>query len=226
MLFSNLKILAIPLTALLVGRVAAKTDLAGCVSSKTVAFGGASLIWYVPDTGEICEFLDCGGGRAPPKTTVPGCGFYSGTATYSPSFLPGFGVAASASSTENYIPASTPASVAASTTTAAAESIVTEVSSSTGSITAGPTATTLETSTASNSGSSSATSSQGTESSSPSGSTGSPGSASVSGSTSVSGSSSSSSSISISQGAAAVPTAAVKGVIGMAAGLVAGVAML
>lgn len=40
--------------------IAAKTDLAGCVSSATVAYGGASLIWYVPDTGEICEFLDCG----------------------------------------------------------------------------------------------------------------------------------------------------------------------
>lgn len=53
---------------------------------------------YVPDTGEVCEFLDCGGGRAPPKTDVPGCEQYSGTATYSPSYLPGFGATAIATS--------------------------------------------------------------------------------------------------------------------------------
>ncbi|KFY46259.1 hypothetical protein V494_00524 [Pseudogymnoascus sp. VKM F-4513 (FW-928)] len=29
---------------------------------------------YDPLTGEICDPLDCGGGRAPPKTDVPGCG--------------------------------------------------------------------------------------------------------------------------------------------------------
>jgi hypothetical protein len=40
--------------------VVARTDLSGCVSSETVRYGGASLIWYVPGTGEICEFLDCG----------------------------------------------------------------------------------------------------------------------------------------------------------------------
>jgi hypothetical protein len=33
---------------------------------------------YDPDTGEICDLLDCGGGRAPPKTTVPGCPLYNG----------------------------------------------------------------------------------------------------------------------------------------------------
>lgn len=65
----------------------ARTDLSGCVSSETVRYGGASLLWYVPGTGEVCEFLDCGGGRAPPKTTVPGCAAYEGTETYSPSFI-------------------------------------------------------------------------------------------------------------------------------------------
>lgn len=34
----------------------AKTDLTGCTSSVS----GPSLIWYVPGTGELCEFLDCG----------------------------------------------------------------------------------------------------------------------------------------------------------------------
>jgi hypothetical protein len=76
----------------------AKTDLSGCTSSNTVAFGGASVLWYVPGTGEICAPLDCGGGRAPPKTTVPGCAAYSGTATYSPSFIAGYGIATAASS--------------------------------------------------------------------------------------------------------------------------------
>ena len=72
----------------------AKTDIGGCTSSDFVVTptgGGtpfASRIFYLPDTGEICELLDCGGGRAPPKTTVPGCPLYSGTETYSPSFLP------------------------------------------------------------------------------------------------------------------------------------------
>ncbi|KAF2457210.1 hypothetical protein BDY21DRAFT_345216 [Lineolata rhizophorae] len=70
----------------------AKTDIAGCVSSSTVnAFAEPSLIWFLPDTGEVCELLDCGGGRAPPKTTVPGCAAYEGTATYEPTFLPGWG---------------------------------------------------------------------------------------------------------------------------------------
>ena len=69
----------------------AKTDLEGCTSSTVIKYGGASVLYYVPGTGEICDFLDCGGGRAPPKTTVPGCAAYEGTATYSPSYLPGYG---------------------------------------------------------------------------------------------------------------------------------------
>lgn len=71
----------------------AKTDYEGCTSSETVVFGGASLIWWDPTNGEICSFLDCGGGRAPPKTTVPGCPQYSGTASYTPDFMPGWGAA-------------------------------------------------------------------------------------------------------------------------------------
>ncbi|KAK5004066.1 hypothetical protein LTR28_009385, partial [Elasticomyces elasticus] len=37
----------------------ARTNLEGCTSSQTVAYGGASMIYWVPDTGEICSFLDC-----------------------------------------------------------------------------------------------------------------------------------------------------------------------
>ncbi|KAK0709279.1 hypothetical protein B0T26DRAFT_678724 [Lasiosphaeria miniovina] len=69
----------------------ARTDLSGCVSTQVIFEQfAASLIWYVPGTGEICSFIDCGGGRAPPKTTVPGCAGYDGTATVTPSFLSGF----------------------------------------------------------------------------------------------------------------------------------------
>ncbi|KAF4980120.1 hypothetical protein FZEAL_3810 [Fusarium zealandicum] len=69
-----------------------RTDLEGCTTYDSVikpdGYGPyLTRIWYVPDTGELCDFLDCGGGRAPPKTTVPGCPSYEGTETYSPSFI-------------------------------------------------------------------------------------------------------------------------------------------
>lgn len=82
-------------TLLLASSALARTDLVGCTYTDVVvrpsglpaydAYG--SRVWYVPGTGELCDFLDCGGGRAPPKTDVPGCPLYSGTATYSPSYL-------------------------------------------------------------------------------------------------------------------------------------------
>lgn len=67
--------------------VLARTDLTGCTSTSASSPAGASIAWYVPETGEVCDLLDCGGGRAPPKTTVPGCPLYSGTASYSPLYL-------------------------------------------------------------------------------------------------------------------------------------------
>lgn len=77
--------------ALLSVPAVARTNLAGCVSTEVPYMTRyVSLLWYDPDTGEICEFLDCGGGRAPPKTTVPGCPLYSGTETVTPSFWEGF----------------------------------------------------------------------------------------------------------------------------------------
>ncbi|KAL6404726.1 hypothetical protein AUP68_11555 [Ilyonectria robusta] len=90
---SACKLLALAALLLAASPAVARTDIAGCTSSAAVATasngGGlyATVIWYVPDTGELCEFLDCGGGRAPPKTTVPGCPAYEGTETYSPQYL-------------------------------------------------------------------------------------------------------------------------------------------
>ncbi|KAL7913284.1 hypothetical protein GGI35DRAFT_285464 [Trichoderma velutinum] len=82
-------------TLLLASSALAKTDLAGCTYTDVVVMptdrpaydAYSSRIWYVPGTGELCDLLDCGGGRAPPKTNVPGCPLYSGTETYSPSYL-------------------------------------------------------------------------------------------------------------------------------------------
>ncbi|KAH6673739.1 putative siderophore biosynthesis enzyme [Halenospora varia] len=87
---------------------AAKTDLSGCTSSSTKnQWGEASMIYWVPGTGEICAFLDCGGGRAPPKTTVPGCAAYEGTATYSPSYMTGQHAVGASTATSTSKPATT-----------------------------------------------------------------------------------------------------------------------
>ncbi|KAG9252524.1 uncharacterized protein F5Z01DRAFT_676002 [Emericellopsis atlantica] len=79
----------------LAASVYAKTDLDGCTSFTSwvtvrpePGYGNTyqSIVWYVPDSLEICQFVDCGGGRAPPKS-VPGCPLYQGTETVTPSFL-------------------------------------------------------------------------------------------------------------------------------------------
>ncbi|TLS26573.1 hypothetical protein PpBr36_05117 [Pyricularia pennisetigena] len=43
-----------------------------CDDTKTVQY-------YDLDTGELCPVIDCGGGRAPPKTNEPCCPAYKGT---------------------------------------------------------------------------------------------------------------------------------------------------
>lgn len=70
----------------LASSILAKTDLAGCTSTKAAT----GIVYWVPETGELCQILDCGGGRAPPKTDVPGCAAYEGSAPYQPSFMPGW----------------------------------------------------------------------------------------------------------------------------------------
>ncbi|RGP72135.1 siderophore biosynthesis [Fusarium longipes] len=75
--------------------IAAKTDIDGCTSfTSTITvrpepgYGNTyeRVIWYVSDSLEICEGVDCGGGRAPPRK-VPGCPLYEGTETVTPRFL-------------------------------------------------------------------------------------------------------------------------------------------
>ncbi|KAI0474330.1 hypothetical protein F4859DRAFT_86670 [Xylaria cf. heliscus] len=231
---------ALATAALLAGRAAAKTDIAGCVSSKTIAYGGASLIWYVPDTGEVCELLDCGGGRAPPKTTVPGCDGYVGTATYSPTFLPGFGAAAATptSTSADTVATESSASEGSSSSEAASPSptgsiVISASTSGTATFTAPyrVSSSSLETQTGASdssaavetqTGSSGSSAAAGTEMGSGSGSETTSSSAAGSGS----GSGSVGSSTTNTPNGAALPTAAVKGAFGVMAGLAAGVAML
>ncbi|QPH11191.1 hypothetical protein C2857_002846 [Epichloe festucae Fl1] len=86
------RILILTVALCLGSSVLARTNLQGCTyydsvikPSQQAAY--ATRLWYVPDSGEVCKLLDCGGGRAPPKTTVPGCPLYEGTETHSPSFI-------------------------------------------------------------------------------------------------------------------------------------------
>lgn len=101
--------------------VHARTDLTGCTRTDVSSPAGASYAWIVPNTGELCDFLDCGGGRAPPKTTVPGCPLYVGTETYRPSFLAGFGAAVTASVTATAAGPTINTSAATVTATAAVD---------------------------------------------------------------------------------------------------------
>jgi len=72
---------------------------------------------YIPGSGEICNFLDCGGGRAPNKKNVAGCPGYTGTGTYSPSFLTGFNTSPVSTTTPS-APATTSVVVTSDTTVA------------------------------------------------------------------------------------------------------------
>ncbi|KAK4163731.1 hypothetical protein QBC43DRAFT_319111 [Cladorrhinum sp. PSN259] len=67
--------------------------------------------WYDPDDGQICDPFDCGGGRAPPRTDVPGCPQYKGTAIRqtAPSYMPCFQTPGlSTSTTSVTVPAPSP----------------------------------------------------------------------------------------------------------------------
>lgn len=136
--------------ALVFGTAAlAKTDLEGCtyidgVFTPDHGPAWATRTWYVPDTGEICAFLDCGGGRAPPKTTVPGCFLYEGTETYSPLFLDLATITGDGSEAE----ATSTAAEAVETTTAVEEEEETTTPSSVATVTSSePEETSVETET-------------------------------------------------------------------------------
>jgi hypothetical protein len=112
------------LPALMATLAVARTDISGC----TTTIIGQMAVYYVPDTGELCEFLNCGGGRAPPKTDVPGCAAYSGTATYSPQYLPNFVAKTTAAAAVSSTDAPTSAAVVAPQPTSAAAAPSTDAS--------------------------------------------------------------------------------------------------
>lgn len=77
-------------TALPLLMLASSAVAVDCSTHSFTTCADKIVHWFDPDTGEICDPLDCGGGRAPPKTDVPGCPMYTGTETRatSKSYLP------------------------------------------------------------------------------------------------------------------------------------------
>ncbi|KAL7822801.1 hypothetical protein V8C26DRAFT_387497 [Trichoderma gracile] len=53
--------------------------LAACENYSFTTCDDGIVHWYDLNDGQICDPKDCGGGRAPPRTDVPGCPLYSGT---------------------------------------------------------------------------------------------------------------------------------------------------
>ncbi|KAF5677557.1 siderophore biosynthesis [Fusarium heterosporum] len=58
----------------------------GCSAPSYTTCEDRIAHWFDPDDGMICDPLDCGGGRAPPKHG-PGCAGYTGTETRGTSYL-------------------------------------------------------------------------------------------------------------------------------------------
>ncbi|KAK4153507.1 glycoside hydrolase [Chaetomidium leptoderma] len=113
--------------------------LSACTGMHTYGYCEDKIVhWYDPDTGEICDALNCGGDRAgPARTDVPGCPAYKGTLTRptEPSYLPcwtGFSSAATtpsngasqADTTTPTVSASSSSSLAASASSDSGESQV------------------------------------------------------------------------------------------------------
>ncbi|KAL3434342.1 hypothetical protein BDV09DRAFT_195999 [Aspergillus tetrazonus] len=79
-------------TISLLGTVYARTILEGCTFTETVSEKNEySIVWYVPETGEICDVSVCGGGLDPFDYDNPACPEYTGTAPYKPSYLADYG---------------------------------------------------------------------------------------------------------------------------------------
>ncbi|RSL74392.1 hypothetical protein CEP53_000286 [Fusarium sp. AF-6] len=58
----------------------------GCNTHSYTTCDDGIVHWYDPEDGQICDPLDCGGGRAPPKKN-PGCAGYTGTEVRTISYL-------------------------------------------------------------------------------------------------------------------------------------------
>lgn len=58
----------------------------GCNTHSFTTCDDGIVHWYDPEDGQVCDPLDCGGGRAPPKKN-PGCAGYTGTEVRTISYL-------------------------------------------------------------------------------------------------------------------------------------------
>ncbi|KAL2194400.1 hypothetical protein P885DRAFT_80407 [Corynascus similis CBS 632.67] len=115
--------------------------LSACTGMHTFGTCADGIVhWYDPNTGEICDPLDCGGGRAPVKTDVPGCAAYKGTLSpeTSPSYMPcwtGFSSASSASPTAETTTSNSPSRAdptsSSPTTSTSSDSAESQVNSTT-----------------------------------------------------------------------------------------------
>ncbi|KAL7818716.1 hypothetical protein V8C44DRAFT_318813 [Trichoderma aethiopicum] len=66
-------------TSLLSLLAGANLVLAACEHYSFTSCDDGIVHWYDVNDGQVCDPRDCGGGRAPPRTDVPGCPLYSGT---------------------------------------------------------------------------------------------------------------------------------------------------
>ncbi|KAJ5193452.1 hypothetical protein N7449_009594 [Penicillium cf. viridicatum] len=111
----------------------ATTVFAACESISYTTCADTIVHWYDPTNGQVCDPIDCGGGRAPVKYDEPCCAAYRGTepcvsttstlSCWSPSTVAASSTIASASSAET---------TSASTTITATATTDTSVLSSTG----------------------------------------------------------------------------------------------
>ncbi|OQD69400.1 hypothetical protein PENPOL_c002G09446 [Penicillium polonicum] len=88
----------------------ATTVFAACESISYTTCADTIVHWYDPTNGQVCDPIDCGGGRAPVKYDEPCCAAYRGTepcvsttstlSCWSPSTVAASSTIASASSAE------------------------------------------------------------------------------------------------------------------------------
>ncbi|CAI7666843.1 unnamed protein product [Penicillium manginii] len=103
-------------TALPLLMLASSVAAVDCSTHSFTTCADKIVHWFDPDTGEICDPLDCGGGRAPPKTDVPGCPQYTGTET--------------AATSKSYLSCWTPSASATPTTESTAKTTTESTSTS------------------------------------------------------------------------------------------------
>ncbi|KAJ5966800.1 hypothetical protein N7501_003048 [Penicillium viridicatum] len=116
----------------------ATTVFAACESISYTTCADTIVHWYDPTNGQVCDPIDCGGGRAPVKYDEPCCAAYRGTepcvsttstlSCWSPSTVAASSTIASASSAET-TSASTTATATANTSVPSSTKAAAETSS-------------------------------------------------------------------------------------------------